>query len=142
MKFASGDATFNSALDNFIDIVDSSHPIAAGMSGQVQIASEVIDICSTSEALGDAKIVARSVASGEICLATYEEGALDMDGVAVPARRVFVFAHQFLIPLLNDDGWGLVERSVLWALDRLSSSAVTPEDAVASTWGDLKAGYR
>lgn len=142
MQFATGDAVFNSTPDNFIDIVDPGHPIAGGLSGQVQIASEAIDICSSTEAHGATSVIARTVASGDICLAAYEAGAVGLDNVPVPARRVFTFHHELLIPFMNDDGWGFLERSVLWALDRLDSSAVTPEDAIASTWGDLKAHYR
>lgn len=142
MQFATGDAVFNATPDNFIDVVDPGHPIAGGFSGQVQIASEVADICSTTEAQGATSVIATTVAGGEICLAAYEVGAMGLDNVPVPARRVFTFHHAALIPFMNDDGWGFLERSVLWALDRLDSSAVTPEDAVAATWGDLKANYR
>ena len=98
------------------------------------------DICSTTEAQGATSVIATTVASGDMCLVAYEEGAMGLDNVPVPARRVFTFHHAALIPFMNDDGWGLLERSVLWALDVLA--AVTPEDAVASTWGDLKAYYR
>ena len=142
MQFATGDAVFNAEADNLIDIVDPSHPIAGGLSGQVQIASEVAAICSTTEAQGATSVIATTVVSGDISLAAYEAGAMGLDNVPVPARRVFTFHHAELIPVMNDDGWGFLERSVLWALDRLDSSAVTPEDAVASTWGDLKANYR
>jgi len=135
------DGTFNADEDNTIIIVDPDHPIAGGLTGEVQIASEVAGICSTSDIQGDAHIIANVRANGHTCLATYEEGARGMDGVPVPARRVFVFLFADLIPNLTDDGWGLVERSVLWALG-MSTTAVTPDGAVAVTWGDLKAHYR
>ena len=140
MQFASGDATFNSIPDNFIDIIDPSHPIAGGLSGQVQIASEAANICSSTEMQGATSVIATTVASGEICLAAYEVGSMGLDNVPVPARRVFTFHHEALIPLMNDDGWGLLERSVLWALDVLAP--VTPEGAATATWGDLKTSYR
>lgn len=141
MQFAT-DGTFNTDLDNTIVIVDPAHPIAGGLSGEVEIASAVADICSTSDIQGDVHVVANVKANGHTTIACYEQGAKGMDGVAVPARRVFVFAHAVLIPLMNDTGWGLVERSVLWALGRLSETAVNPEGAAATTWGDLKAHYR
>jgi hypothetical protein len=136
------DGTFNTTPDMAITIVDPGHPIVSGFSGTVDIASEVADICSTSDILGDVNIIATTAIGGEVCLATYEEGANAADGVPVPARRVFTFHNAALVPLLNDAGWTILERSVLWALGRLSSTAVTPEDAMATTWGDLKAGYR
>lgn len=136
------DGTFNTTPDKSIIIIDSGHPIVSGFSGTVDIASEVADICSTSDILGEVNIIATTAIGGEVCLATYEKGAKAADNVPVPARRVFVFAHAVLIPFLNDAGWTIVENSVLWALGRLSGAAVTPEGAVAATWGDLKADYR
>lgn len=136
------DGTFNTTPDKAIVIVDPAHPIAGGLTGEVEIAAEEIDICSTSDIQGDVHIIATTLIGGETCLATYEEGAKGMDGVAVPARRVFLFPHANMIPLLTDAGWGLVERSVLWAMGMLSETAVTPEDAVAETWGAIKADYR
>ncbi len=141
MKFAT-DGTFNAAQDMALTIVDPAHPIAGGLSGNVDIASAAADICSTSDILGDAHVVANVLGNGHTAIACYEEGANDADGVPVPARRVFVFIHELITPLLNDAGWGLVERSVLWAMGALSETAVTPEAAIATTWGDLKADYR
>jgi hypothetical protein len=141
MKLAT-DGTYNTDQDNALVIVDPSHPIAGGLSGEVEIASAAADICSTSDILGDAHVVANIRINGHTALACYEQGAKDADGVGVPARRVFVFAHANLAPLMNDAGWGLVERSVLWALERLDETAVNPEGAAATTWGDLKAHYR
>jgi hypothetical protein len=141
MRFAT-DGTFNAAQDMALTIVDPAHPIAGGLSGNVDIASAAIDICSTSDIQGDVHVVANVLANGHTAIACYEEGANDMDGAPVPARRVFVFIHELITPLLNDAGWGLVERSVLWAMGALSETAVTPEAAVATTWGDLKADYR
>jgi hypothetical protein len=135
MQFAT-DGTFNTSPDKSIVIVDASHPIAGGLTGEVEIASQEADICSTSDLQGEAEIIARTVVSGDVCLATYETGAKGMDGVPVPARRVFLFPHANLIPNLTDDGWGLVERSVLWALGVLAT--VNPQGAVTTTWGGLK----
>ena len=140
MQFAT-DGTFNTSPDKSIIIVDGRLPIAGGLTGEVQIASEEADICSTSDIQGDAHIIAQTVVSGDVCLATYEKGAIGMDGVAVPARRVFVFSHAVMIPLLTDDGWGLVERSVLWALGMLPvlpETSVNPAGRAATTWGRLK----
>ncbi len=142
MKFAAADATFNAAQDMALTIVDPAHPIAGGLSGNVDIASAATEICSTSDIQGDVHVVANVLGNGHTAIACYEEGANDMDGAPVPARRVFVFIHELITPLLNDAGWGLVERSVLWAMGALSETAVTPEAAIATTWGDLKGDYR
>ncbi len=138
MKLAAGD--FNTAPDTTLTIVDSAHPIAGGLSGDVDIATEAFDVCSVSEILGDAQVVATVKSTGHTALAAYEAGAGDQDGNPLPARRVFVFLFEGLVPVLTDPGWGLVERSVLWALDM--ASPVSPEGAAAVTWGELKADYR
>jgi hypothetical protein len=140
MQFAAGDATFNADADTTIVIADPAHPIAGGLTGEVQIATEAADVCSASELQGDVHVIATVKANGHPCLATYEEGAADMNGAAVPARRVFVFLFAGLIPNLTDEGRDLVGNSVLWALG-MSPSAVTPEGAATATWGALKADY-
>jgi hypothetical protein len=140
MKLATN-GTFNTDPDTTIVIVDPSHPIAGGLTGDVQVvSSDVGNICSTSDIQGDAHVVANVKVNGHTALATYEAGALDMDGAAIPARRVFVFLFADMIPVLTDEGRGLVERSVLWALG-MSASAVTPEGTATATWGALKADY-
>lgn len=135
------DGTFN-GTDKDLNIVDATHPIAGGLSGVVEVATAAADICSCGEVLGDAQIVAETPTDGRAAIVAYEEGAADGDGNPLPARRVFAFAHENLTPLMTDAGWGLMERSVLWALGMLDESAVDPGDAVTSTWGAVKADYR
>jgi hypothetical protein len=133
--------TFN-GTDKDVNIVDAAHPIAGGLSGVVEVATEAIDICSVGDPLGDAQIVAEAVSDGRATIVAYEAGAADGDGNPLPARRVFAFAHANMTPLLTDEGWGLIERSVLWALGALSTTAVSPDGAVAATWGSIKEDYR
>lgn len=132
------DGSWNLVDDMSIVIVDPDHPIVKGMPEEVQIASQISEIVSSSDIQGDVNIIANTKISGHACIATYETGALGMDRVPVPAPRILIFLHENMTEFVTDDGWELVERSVLWAV---GAASVTPEEAIATTWGDLKALY-
>ena len=134
------DGTFVDTTDISIIIVDPDHPIAGGLTGEVEIFSQASQTLSTSDIQGDVDIIASTVA-GDTYLAAYETGALAMDGVAVPAPRVYMGLQSGAAASVTDVGWGLFERAVLWSVGQLSGASVTPEEAIATTWGDLKAHY-
>ena len=124
-------------------IVDPAHPIAGGLTGDVQVIDSpaMIQSCANMQAdVPDAQIVA--TVGGNACIAAYEVGVTLVTiadvTLVTPARRVFVYPHTNTISAgLTDDGWGLVERSVQWAMGELET-AVTPAGKLATTWGDLK----
>jgi hypothetical protein len=137
MRFAP-DGTFEHTVGTGITIIDPSHPIAGGLSGNVEVATVAAEICSCSAIMLEGDFIANSQASGQTCLAAFEAGALDMDGIPIPARVVYYFAHNNLVPSLTPEGWKLVENSVLWAMGMLESKAVNPGGSLATTWGTLK----
>lgn len=86
----------------------------------------------------DAQIVA--TVGGNACIAAYEAGVTLVTiadvTLVTPARRVFVYPHSNTISAgLTDDGWVLVERSVLWAMGQLT--AVSLAGKLATTWAKL-----
>jgi len=122
-----------------IVITNPNDPIAGGLNGQIDVTTKATDLEEIQSCLGmkgDVKVVA-SLPNGNACLMYYEKGSKSTDGSIVPARRIFVFPHSKAIPLLTDAGWGLLERSVLWALG-MPMSDVKPEASLATTWGSLK----
>jgi len=139
MHFAP-DGTFHHDIDQTLVIEDPAHPIAGGLKGDVEVISEPKEIMSCSDMQGDVQIVATVSVNGDAAIVCYEKGAKLMDGSTTPARRVGIFVHTTALPVLTDDGWGLVKRSVLWALGQLTP--VTPKGALAVTWGTLKSDYR
>ena len=140
MKLAT-DGTFVENNIQTIIIVDEAHPIAGGLKGEVEITFNVALFMSSADWRGDVQIVA-NVPNGTGALACYEEGAELSDGSKAPARRVGIFASKNTLHVLTDDGRGLLERTVLWALGGLEKS-VDPERALAITWGTIKANdYR
>ena len=77
------------------------------------------------------------VPAGTGCLVCYEKGAKLSDGSKAPARRVCLFADRSTFPVLTKEGRGILERTILWALDRMEQP-VNPEEALTATWGSLK----
>jgi len=127
----------NSGNVTAIEIVDPNHPITQGFSGQVEVLSQAGTLTGATELQGDAQILATLTdGSGWPRLFVYDEGAQMIDMVA-PARRVFVFNHQEVNPLLNEDGWTLIERSVNWALGN-EPTPVSYQNSLANTWGAIK----
>ena len=135
------DGTFTNEAHRVIVITDPEHPIAGGLEGEVEVTSEAVagdELQASSGMAGDVHVVA-SLPNGDACIMCYEEGAEKMGGLTAPARRVFVSPHSNAIPLLTEDGWGLLERSFLWALD--FSMPVEPGASITATWGYLKKYY-
>jgi len=127
----------NSGDVTAIEIVDPNHPITRGFSGQVEILSEPGIFTGATELEGDVQILATLAdGSGWPRLFVYDEGA-QMQGMTAPARRVFVFNHQEVNALLNEDGWTLIKHAVEWALS-IEPASVSYKDALANTWGALK----
>lgn len=140
MNFAPGGEPFSKNADLSIIIKDPNHPIAGGLNGEVNVVTGNGQILACSDLQGDVQIVA-TLANGDATLAAYEVGAKIADGSKVPARRVFAFLHEAAVSLLTDDGWTLIENSVLWAVEE-PRIAVDPGGSVPATWGMLKAKYR
>lgn len=138
MKFAP-DGTFDSPAGQVVTIVDPSHPIAGGLKGDVKVATANGAIAACSGFKVDCVVVAKSAVNGSPCIVTFEKGIKDMDGNPIPARRVYTFIEADLALAVTNDGWALFERSVLWALGKLTSAAVDPDQKLSLTWGEVKA---
>ena len=119
-----------------VKIVNPNHFITEGLDGEVEVLSQPGTMSGASDVEGDVQVLA-TLADGSDWprVFVYEKGAQMMDQKA-PARRAFVFNHQNSNPLLTDDGWALVERSVEWILG--AAAPVSSEGALAAAWGALK----
>lgn len=133
------DGTFDNTARRIIVIADPDHPVAGGLEGEIEVTSEPTDneeIQSASAMQGDVQIIA-TLPNGNASIMCYEKDAKSMGDAVVPARRIFVFPHSRAILVLTDDGWGLLERAVLWALG-MSTLDVDPSATLANTWGSIK----
>jgi PelA/Pel-15E family pectate lyase len=99
-----------------IKITDSSHPLAAGLNGTIEVYSQAgkINFGTPSE---DATIIA-TVADDDTKAAifAYEEGAKNVENETVPARQVSTFLFAGQEDFMTVEGWKLIDESVKWAL--------------------------
>ena len=139
MDFAP-DGTFNSDEGDTLKIV-KDHPITEGFPDEVKIHDPPIAIISCNDFQGDVEILAvRADMEDFVAISVYESGAKTISG-ATKARHVNIFPHSTGWDVITDDGWKLIERSVLYAMDLLIPAADTPvseEGKLTTTWGQLK----
>lgn len=107
---ARGESTSSAA----ISIVAPAHPIAAGLSGTVTVAS-----APSVQSFGlpgmSSTVVARGQAGFPVVFA-YESGAALAGGGVAPARRVGLFPSASTPPNLTPAGQAIIAAGVTWAL--------------------------
>lgn len=102
-----------------IEIVDRTHPLAAGLpAGPVNVLVNAGNISSMTSIVPGAKVVAQVAdGSGQPAIAAIEKGAsLNPDRIATaPARRVMFFLDNDSFINTTDDGKKLFDAAVKWA---------------------------
>jgi hypothetical protein len=97
----------------------TSHPLAAGLSGTVTIVrNEPVGCCGVNWGRPAGSAVRIAVQPGfnqRTTIFAYEQGAVMADGVVAPARRVGFFAAETACQFLNDDGQRLMQEALKWA---------------------------
>lgn len=101
---------------NKIKIQNTSHYLAAGLSGDVTFTSSDASKLIWGKPNGNAVVIA-SVAGDEtkIAIFGYETGSA-MPGLAAPARRLGFMMGQYSANALNEDGGKLFDAAVRWAV--------------------------
>ncbi len=109
-----GDASesdYGNAGDVSINIQESNHALAAGLSGEVQVGSSV----GFGVPGGDAAIIATvSGNNAQAAVFAYEKDAAMESGTA-PARRVGLFYNDETGGSATEDGWKLFDAAINWA---------------------------
>jgi hypothetical protein len=99
-----------------IDLVDSAHALAAGLSGNIKVLGQR-GVVRWGKPVPAATIVARSQASPQhaahFALAS---GATLANGRPAPARRVGTFLDTDAAHALAPAGWALFDAAVVWAM--------------------------
>jgi RHS repeat-associated protein len=120
-----------------LDIVNSEHPLAAGLSGRVTVTSASATVfwgVPGPAAFGIAVPVTGP--PGRYSIFGYEKGAAMINATA-PARRVGWFAKADVPVVLTNSGWKLFEAAVQWASGKAGQDAALcvgkSEDADCST---------
>lgn len=138
MGFVADGTQSKTDIDTTLVIENPGHAITEGFAGDVEIAAQPVIFMSASAFEGNVQVLATVKSTGNVALAVYEAGA-QTDKGRTAGRRVAMFLFNDTPLALTEDGWTLVERSILWALGEIGQP-VEPEGALAVTWGHLKAG--
>lgn len=92
-------------------IVDSAHPLAAGLSGTVQLLSPAATL-PWGEPLPSADVVA--TVAGKAVLFAYPAGA-QLSGLTAPACRIAVPAYKGAVTNFTPSGWAIFDAAIAWA---------------------------
>ncbi len=110
-----------------IDIVNSAHPLAAGLSDGLQTIVTTPSGFMRGVPASSAIIVA--TVAGNSALAAhyaYDTGALLLDGSSAPGRRIGLPMDDNVYENMNDAGRALFDAAIAWALDiALPSVSIT-----------------
>jgi hypothetical protein len=96
-----------------VNVVNSSHPMAAGLSGLVSASASSTYSWGVPNA-NAAKVATISGSTTRHAMFGYDVGAA-MPGLAAPARRVGLFLTDSTPTILTANGWALFDASVRWA---------------------------
>src|SRR5690625_4461940 len=100
-----------------LEIIESQHSLSAGLDGTVDVYSDPgkINFGMPSD---DAIVIATIEGKEEhASIFAYDEGAKNVNGDPVPARRVSTFLFAGQEDEVTQGGWDLIEAAVIWALD-------------------------
>jgi len=102
-----------------VAILDAArgHPLAAGLSGSVQVTSAAKKLIWGAPGSEATKVATISGQSGQAAIYCYEAGA-NMVGAVAAGRRIGWFAGSDAAEALNANGWALFDAAVKWATGR------------------------
>jgi hypothetical protein len=106
---------YGTHIDNDLDISDSSHPIAAGLTGEIDIYTADDELNFGKPSSSAAMIAHVDDDPAWPVLFAYESGA-SMKGMNAPARRVGFFLRDNGASRFTNDGWKLFDQTVVWAI--------------------------
>jgi hypothetical protein len=105
-----------------VAILDSRHPLAAGLSGTVTVTRSSQTISWGKPAASAARVAAQTSDATRVVVFGYEKGSA-MVGLSAPARRVGFLLNDTTAAALTTNGWKLFDAAIGWA--RGSSSGRT-----------------
>ncbi|WP_163539948.1 pectate lyase [Gracilibacillus sp. YIM 98692] len=109
-----------------LNIVNNNHSLAAELSGETEVYTQSgkVNFGIPSD---DATVIATLTEDEtRATIFAYEKGAKDVEGNPVPAKRVSTFLFAGQEDFTTDEGWSLIEESILWALD-IDRDELAPE---------------
>ena len=104
------------AATNTLTLVDATHPIANGSSGDIMVSNG--DFPMNYGMPSNAAAIVATADGGNATIFTYDTSALLADGSNAPARRVAFYMDADGPANATDDGMTLLKNAILWALGR------------------------
>ncbi|HJX29599.1 MAG TPA: hypothetical protein VJ885_16980, partial [Thermoanaerobaculia bacterium] len=97
-----------------LDIVQSGHPLAAGLTGRVTVTTAPTTLDWGKPGAGAAVVARLPGTANRVGIFGYERGAA-MVGLTAPARRVGFFLGDTAASSLTPQGWALFDAAIRWA---------------------------
>jgi phosphodiesterase/alkaline phosphatase D-like protein len=114
-----------------VDILDPSHPLAAGLSGTVKVYNSIGYIIWGKPSANASVVACVHGKPEEIAIFGYETGAEMIFGTA-PARRVGPFLYWAKINDMTSGGRALFDASIRWAMDNYTPPPVDTTPPIIS----------
>ena len=122
MGFAT-DGSFNSDPGDELKIVKKDHPITEELKEKVKIHKPLAQLMTCNGFQGDADIIAiRADNEKLVAISVYEGGQINKRGHQT--RHVNIWSHSTGWEMITDEGWKLIEHSVLYALGRIPQAVI------------------
>ena len=119
------------ASQTTLQILDASHPLAAGLSGSVAVQTSTN--IARGAPVGGADVIARHPGAPAPSLYGIETGTTLLDGSSAPARRVGFFTSYPSQTKLNANGWKLFDAAVAWLTPATPPPTTTTTEAPTTT---------
>jgi len=101
-----------------INIVNDSHPIAAGLTGTITVVDDGEGFVLWGRPTGDTLRVAELTADpSKDAIFTFDQGDVMYDGFIAPHRRVGFFMGDYTAAHFTLEGWQIFEATVQWAVN-------------------------
>ena len=107
-------------------ILDSGHPLAAGLTGTATVVGQPASFTWGSPNENAFHVAGQSGQPARVMIFGYQAGAT-MPGLVAPANRVGFFLEKEAGSNLTNEGWALFDAAVAWLIDGQIFSDVPPE---------------
>jgi hypothetical protein len=130
----------DTAPDLYVNILDTTHPLAAGFPPDVLQVNEYLQEFAWGVPGEEATIIATLADEPErAVIYAYDQGAALVDGTEAPEKRVFFMLTDDTFLALNEDGLSLFDAAVAWARRTVEipphlNSPTIDENGIRLTW--------
>ncbi len=103
------------ASQTMVSVAAPSHPLAAGLTGDVSVASSAGTVGWGKPASSATKVATVMGNANQSTIFAYDPTTLLVNGQLAPGRRVGWFGQRAMVPNLTASGWDLFDAAALWA---------------------------